>query len=184
MVGLRRHTVRVVEHDATWACFFERESEAVRHTGGDLVLDVQHVGGTAVPGLPAKPIVDIAVAVRTRDAIPALVRRLTLAGYIDRGDGGRDGGWLLVKESEPDVRTVHLHIVERSDAQWQNYIRFRDVLRRNATLRRRCAELKRQLAIAFSNDRKAYTNAKNAFIQEVLKAHDECRDPGRPDGPQ
>lgn len=181
MTGLKRHTVRIAEHDPAWACLFGRQSQAIRHAGGDLILDVQHVGSTAVPGLPAKPIVDIAVAVPARDAIPALVGRLTSTGYIDRGDGGRDGGYLLVRESEPDVRTVHLHIVERSDVQWRNYLRFRDTLRQNAAVRERYAELKRHLALEFRNDRKAYTNAKNDFIRKVLETPGEVHQRSQPD---
>ncbi len=171
MIGLRRHTVRVVEYDAEWASIFETESRAVRKAGGDLVLDVQHVGSTAVPGLPAKPVVDIAVAVGARDAITRLVGSLTAIGYIDRGDGGSDGGYLLVRESEPDVRTVHLHVVEQTDVQWNNYLAFRNTLCQDSKVRQRYAELKRQLVAKFGEDRKAYTASKNNFIREVLKRH-------------
>ncbi len=127
------------------------------------------MGSTAVPGLPAKPILDIAVAVQSRDTIPIVAIRLAEAGYVDRGDLGSDGGHLLVKESEAEVRIVHLHIVEQADSQWRDYIAFRDALRRDSKLRQWYSSLKRRLAERFPDDRKSYTDAKNRFIQEVLK---------------
>jgi GrpB-like predicted nucleotidyltransferase (UPF0157 family) len=170
MIGLRRHTVRVVEHDPEWASRFEEEAATIRRVGGPLVLDVQHVGSTAVPGLPAKPILDIAVAVGSSGDIPELVRRLTAVGYIDRGDGGRDGGYLLVRDSEPEVRTAHVHIVERADPQWHRYVVFRDILRRDDAIRQQYGDMKKQLAAAYPTDRERYTTSKSEFIQRVRSA--------------
>jgi GrpB-like predicted nucleotidyltransferase (UPF0157 family) len=93
---------------------------------------------------------------------------LTAIGYIDRGDQGSAGGYLLVKESEPEVRTVHLHIVEDNDAKWFEYLRFRDALRSDAVLREQYANLKLRLARQYPADREAYTDAKDAFIHKVL----------------
>ena len=169
MIGLRRHTVRVVEHRPEWAALFAEAAEAIRQATAGLHLQIEHVGSTAVPGLPAKPILDITVAVRQRAEIAEVVRRLTPLGYMDRGDGGNEGGWLLVKESAPEVRTIHLHIVEETDPQWRNYLAFRDRLRNDATLREQYAELKRRLGASFPNDRKAYTAAKHEFIRAVLR---------------
>jgi GrpB-like predicted nucleotidyltransferase (UPF0157 family) len=79
------------------------------------------------------------------------------------------GGYLLVKESEPDVRIFHMHIVEKNDVQWRNYIIFRDCLCRDANTRKEYAQLKRTLAAKFPTDREAYTNGKEQFIKDVLK---------------
>ena len=175
MIGLKRHTVKVVDYDPGWASRYEAEADAVRRAVGDLIVDVQHVGSTAVQDLCAKPIVDIAVAVNTFNVMGTLVGCLTSIGYIDRADGGRDGGYLLVRDSNPEVRTVHLHVVEQSDTQWTNYIAFRDILRRDSSIREQYSELKRQLAIRFPNDRKSYTDNKNVFIQEVLSKNIEAQ---------
>ncbi len=177
MAGLRRDIVRVVKHDPNWESLFQAECESIRRAARELILDVQHVGSTAVKDLPAKPIVDIAVAVQSQKTIPHLVRRLTAIGYIDRGDRGREGGHLLGRESEPAIRTVHLHMVERSDAQWRNYINFRDTLRQNPFVRREYAELKRQLCVRFAGNRRAYTESKNDFIRRVLNACGEALHP-------
>jgi GrpB-like predicted nucleotidyltransferase (UPF0157 family) len=168
MLGLRRNTVQLVEHRREWASAFEREAADIRACVGNIVADVQHVGSTAIAGVPAKPILDIAVAVTARDIIPTVVARLCQRGYIDHGDAGADGGYLLVKESAPDIRTVHLHIVEVSDGQWVDYQTFRETLRRDPNIRRRYGEMKQALAARYRNDRTAYTSGKGAFIREVL----------------
>jgi GrpB-like predicted nucleotidyltransferase (UPF0157 family) len=140
----------------------------VREAAGPLALDVQHVGSTAVPHLPAKPVLDLAAAVSALEVMPELIRRLTDLGYIYRGDGKDEGGHLFVWESEPDVRTIHLHVVTDGDPQWANYLRFRDRLRADPALRRRYAELKRRLHRRFPGDRKYYTDGKHHFIRAVL----------------
>ncbi|HJZ71559.1 MAG TPA: GrpB family protein [Vicinamibacterales bacterium] len=167
-LGLRRNTVRIVDHRPEWTATFHIEASEILRCIGDIVVDVQHVGSTAVADVPAKPILDIAVATRTHGAIPTVVERLRRLGYIDRGDAGSEGGYLLVKESEPDVRTIHLHIVEVADNQWLNYLKFRDTLRRDPDIRRRYAELKQSLADQCRGERKAYTAGKAALIREIL----------------
>ena len=172
-IGLRRHTVRVVDHDPSWSALFANECRSLHRTLGDLVADVQHVGSTAVPDLPAKPILDIAVAIRTTDPIPDIVERLTGIGYIYRGDGGDDGGHLFVRESEPDIRTVHVHVVELNGTQWRNYLLFRKMLLEDASVRKRYAAIKNNFAKQFPDDRKLYTSAKDGFIRGILgKAHE------------
>jgi len=183
MIGLKRHTVRVVDHHPGWAALAADACQEVRLAGGALLADLQHVGSTAVPGLPAKPILDLAAGLRTLEAIPEIVRRLTDIGYIYRGDGGDDGGLLFVRESSPDVRTIHLHVVEHNGNQWKNYLLLRDLLRQDAQLRKRYAELKRRLAEELGNDRKAYTASKQDFIRAVLHSHTKTQQAHAPDPP-
>lgn len=169
MIGLKRGTVKVVAYCPDWRDLFEQERRVLQQRIGHLVLDIQHVGSTAVPGLTAKPIIDIAVAVASITVIPRCRQPLGFLGYIDRGDGGKEGGYLFVKESAPGIRTHHLHIVTIDDPQWGNYLQFRDVLRANETLRTRYATLKKTLQEKFSQDRKAYTAAKHEFIRDILQ---------------
>ena len=169
MIGLKRHTVQVVDHQRGWAALAADTCQEVQLAGGDLLADVQHMGSTAVPGLPAKPILDLVAGVRTLEAIPELIGRLTSIGYLYRGNGGVDGRHLFVKESSPDVRTVHLHVVTYNGQEWRSGLRFRDLLRQDAGIRTQYAELKRKLGITFQNDRKAYTAAKEDFIRAILR---------------
>jgi GrpB-like predicted nucleotidyltransferase (UPF0157 family) len=168
MIGLRRHVVSVVEHDPAWAALFAEEAEVIRRAAGPLAREVEHVGSTAVPGLVAKPVLDIGVAVRAAGDIDEVVRRLVGAGYLDLGDQGREGGYLLARESEPDVRTVHLHIVTSEDEQWSGYLSFRNALRHDARLREEYAALKSALVAQYPQDREQYTQGKQGFIRRVL----------------
>ena len=171
MLGLTRHSVRVVEHDPDWALLAAEACRDVRIACGGLLLDLQHVGSTAVPGLPAKPVLDLVAAVRTLESVSELVPRLAAIGYLYRGDRGDRGGHLFVAESAPDVRTIHLHVVELGGSQWRNYVLFRDLLRRSPATRRRYAELKRELGARFSDDAESYTAAKADFIRGALDRH-------------
>jgi GrpB-like predicted nucleotidyltransferase (UPF0157 family) len=172
MLGLKRNAVHLVAHRPEWASAFEAEAAVLWAGIADIVIDIQHIGSTAIADLPAKPILDIAIAVGTLDAIPKVAERLRERGYIDRGDG-RDGGYLLVRESGPDIRTVHVHIVEVTDSQWRDYITFREVLRRDPNTRDRYADVKQALADRYRHDRTAYTAGKAAFIRAVLRRRDE-----------
>ncbi len=168
MLGLHREIVEVVTYRSSWSHAFERERALLTRALGNVLLDIQHVGSTAVPGLEAKPIVDIAAAVEVPEKMDALKEPLQSLGYIDRGDAGDKGGYLFVKEKAPQVRTHHLHVVTINDPQWTNYLRFRDRLRSDTNVRRQYAELKKALQKEFALDRQGYTRAKHDFIRGVL----------------
>lgn len=176
MIGLKRNTVQVIDHQPHWADLAAEICKELRKIAEDLLIDVQHVGSTAVPGLPAKPIIDIAAAVSGWDGISHIVGRFTENGYIHRGYSEESGGHLFVKESSPEVRTIHLHIVEYQSIQWKNYLCFRDMLCHDQRIRDRYAALKRDLRNRFSRDRRSYTAAKHAFIQDLLRVEQYGKD--------
>ena len=167
-IGLKRGTVRIADYAPRWPDLFEQEAERLLRRVAHLVVDVQHVGSTAVPGQCAKPIIDIALAIESKEVIPSLSRSLGELGYIDRGDAGDEGGYLLVLEPVPGVRTIHVHIVDATDVQWRDYIGFRDLLRRNGDIREEYGRLKRNLAREHEDDRRSYTAAKHGFIRGLL----------------
>ena len=179
-IGLRRHTVRVVAHRHEWHALFESERRALLGRVGHLAVDVQHVGSTAVDGLEAKPIIDIALAVTSAEDVPRLRRPLEGLGYVYRGDAGSDGGHLFVKESAPEVRTHHLHAVCVDDPQWREWLLFRDELRADEALRASYSDLKKALHERFADDRKGYTEAKNAFVDGVARPRGPGRKVSRP----
>ncbi|MGJ0490028.1 GrpB family protein [Methylobacter sp.] len=170
MIGLKRHTVEVVEHNSTWASLAADACREIRYAGGDLIVAIQHVGSTSVPDLAAKPILDIAAGIINLESIPELIRCLTRVGYIYRGDSGDEGGHLFVKESAPDIRIIHLHAMCYEGNQWRNYLAFRDLLRGNAVIRKQYADLKMELVGRFGQDRASYTESKSLFIAEALRS--------------
>jgi GrpB-like predicted nucleotidyltransferase (UPF0157 family) len=134
---------------------------------------VQHVGSTAVEGLPSKPILDIVLGSDSAEAADRLAVALVGIGYIDRGLGEGSNGRLLVMESAPNVRIAHVHIVQYETQDWKDYVVFRDTLRGDGALRSGYAELKRDLAERFATDRQSYTRGKEAFIRAVIDAAQE-----------
>mgnify|MGYP002630259493 CR=1 FL=1 len=164
-LGLAKSVTRLEPHDPAWARQFEQERERL----GRVLLDApcEHIGSTAVPGLAAKPILDLAVGCPADFA--GLRQGLEGAGYLYMGDGGDEGGHLFVRESAPEVRTHHLHVVRYAGPQWQGYLALRDLLRRSADARARYEGVKRDLARLHPLDRPAYTDGKTGCITELLR---------------
>lgn len=148
------------------------QCSALKQVLEDQTIDVQHVGSTAVPGLLAKPIVDIAVGLRSEANIPEIIARLKNMNYLYRGDTGESGGYLFVKETSPNIRSIHLHAVDYDGRQWRNYLLFRDTLRQDKVIRRQYASLKQTLAHRFHHDRKQYTDSKHDFVRHILNERD------------
>ncbi|ETX02312.1 MAG: hypothetical protein ETSY1_04020 [Candidatus Entotheonella factor] len=169
MIGLHRNTVEVVEHHPGWADLAASACQDIQRVAGDLFAGLQHVGSTAVPDLPAKPIIDIAAGICTPDVVPELLELMPTIGYLYCGDG-TNGGHLFVKESSPDVRTIHVHVVEHNGTQWRNYLLFRNLLRQDPDIRRQYAALKQELGERFCDDRPSYTASKHDFIWGILEA--------------
>jgi len=160
--------VRLAEHNPDWDIAFAEANAELLGVVGSLGCGIEHVGSTSVSDLPAKPILDIVVGVPRLDLVDNVAESIERLGYLDRGYGTGSVGRLLIAESEHDVRTVHLHIVEHGSNHWHHYVAFRDALRTDPELRRRYEAVKRQLAARFSQDRVAYTDAKAVFVRATL----------------
>lgn len=167
-LGLSPDRVELVPHTSAWSAEFEREAAAVRAALGTLALDVQHVGSTAVPGMLAKPILDLAVALARASDGEACVPALTPLGYHYRGDFGLEGGHLFVKGDDASS-THHLHAVDLGGPQWIGYLTLRDHLRVSAEARRVYAARKRELAALHPRDREAYTRGKTGVVLGLIQ---------------
>ncbi len=159
----------VRDYDPRWADEFIGERDALSELLSGLVERVEHVGSTAVPGLVAKPVIDIAVGFANRITLEKARERLRAAGYDDRGDFGDRGGVIVAKGPESN-RTHLLHLVETSTGQWRRYLEFRDLLRMDPALRSEYAALKKGLAHHFWRDRSAYLEGKREFIERAAPA--------------
>jgi len=166
MLGLQRSTVKVIPHNELWHQLFAEEQARLRDAIGGYTLAIEHVGSTAVCGLSAKPIIDIALAVQQISDAERCVIPLENIGYEYRGENGIPGRHFFGK-GEP--RTHHLHIVEFDSDFWRNHLTFRDYLRQNAGVAAKYQKLKMRLAREYKNNREAYTEGKAAFIENVLK---------------
>ncbi len=135
-----------------------------------LAAPPEHIGSTAIPGLRAKPIVDIAVPVcsfeQVKEAMPVLERD----GWLFWADDPNRAYRLWFLRPSPEARTHHLQIMQHDHPELRNVLQFRDALRQDAALRSAYAALKARLAERFRDDRDAYTDAKTEFVQSVLRA--------------
>jgi GrpB-like predicted nucleotidyltransferase (UPF0157 family) len=166
-LGLDRDRVEIAAYDARWPREFADEAARLGELLGSAAVSIEHVGSTAVPGLDAKPVLDIAIAYANTEGLVAIRTALAAAGYEDRGDQGDAGGVVFVK-GPASWRTHHLHLVAVESPQWRHYLAFRDALRFDESLRRDYATLKLELAARFPTNRSAYTDGKDAFVGCVL----------------
>jgi GrpB-like predicted nucleotidyltransferase (UPF0157 family) len=163
-----RHHVEVVDYDPSWPERFERERDALEPTLAPwLAGPIEHVGSTAVPGLVAKPVIDIMVPVRTlEESRPAIASLEERHGYTYWPYKADQMHWLC-KPGE-FVRTHHLHLVPRGSRLFRERRLFRDALRSDQKLAGHYAALKRDLAARFPHDREAYTQGKGPFVAQAL----------------
>ena len=162
-----RGATRLRTYDARWAEEFEREAARLERLLSSLEPRIEHIGSTAVPGLSAKPLLDMALGFRDRTDLESARRTLQDAGYEDRGDLGPAGGVVLAKGPHT-CRTHLLHLVETSDGQLLRWTTFRDALRSDPRLRAEYGALKADLASRFPQDRARYTAGKRRFIERCL----------------
>jgi GrpB-like predicted nucleotidyltransferase (UPF0157 family) len=168
-LGLEQTEVRLATHNPEWEALGVAECTTVVDLLGDLALVVAHVGSTSVPGLEAKPILDIAVAVDDRTEIDDVVAHLCAGGdYSYEGDKRNEGGLLFVRGNP--LRTAHVHVVGIRSQAWHDYLRFRTILCDDAEARVRYQSEKRRLARAYPHDRAGYTKAKSGIVEELLGA--------------
>ena len=166
MIGLQRGTVKLVPYTPEWKRLFEEEKKLLLSSIGNYVIDIQHVGSTAIPGLEAKPIIDIAVAVRSSEDVEKCIQPLEHLGYeYKREDPGR---FLFVK-GDPMKRTHYVHMVEWNSEFWKNYLLFRDYLHKHKEMANEYAKIKRELAREFEANRGEYTKGKVSFIEKILR---------------
>ncbi len=159
----------VVPHNASWPARFRIESQLLHVASNELKPVIEHIGSTAVPGLAAKPIIDMLVGIQSLTEFESQSQRLALYGYqyipeYERALPDRR----FFKRVVNGVRTHHVHVVEQSGVYWKRYLKFRNSLRADPWLASRYAELKCRLAARHTFDRDAYTNGKTGFIEAVL----------------
>lgn len=169
----QKDKIEIVPYDPQWPELFDLEKRAIRHALGYFAgLRIEHFGSTAVPGLAAKPSLDILVGVSSKQDWPRMIQPLAVLGYVHVPGAFDDAiRWFFVKGIPPygEKRTHHLHVCELESEEWRREQAFRDYLRANPETCRQYETLKRELAAKFPTDREAYTESKTLFIEETLK---------------
>ena len=158
--------VVICDYDPDWSLHFAKLADRLAITLAGLVQRIEHIGSTAVPGLAAKPIVDIDVVLETTARLPEVIGRLEGIGYLHEGDLGITGReafrWPAVE------RRHHLYVLAQDAAELRRHLTFRDALRADPALRDRYAALKWSIAAKTPHDRASYTAQKSTFITSII----------------
>ncbi len=168
-LGLPTHQIELRQHDPAWARLFDEEAARIRGALGPWILDVQHVGSTSIPNIPAKPILDIAVAVENFEEAARCRAPLEALGYEYLGENGIPRRHYFRKRNRAtDTFTHNLHMNEAHGDDYRGHVAFRDYLRAHPHAAQEYAALKRKLQQRFPSDRRAYGYGKAAFINKIL----------------
>ncbi|MGH4012662.1 MAG: GrpB family protein [Pseudonocardiaceae bacterium] len=173
---MRRDPIKIVAYDPEWPKLFARERDRLESILSPwLVEPIEHIGSTAVPGLPAKPIIDMVAPIADYATFHSALPALDQLGWVQASEPGDEAArkWSICF---PEVgwRTHHLHVVEHRSAYWRDWLAFRDHLRADSDTAAEYGEIKAELASRDHHDRTAYRAGKAPFICGVL---DQLRQP-------
>ncbi len=162
LLGLSNQKISLVPHTGSWKKEFKKEEKRLENK--ETYLEIQHVGSTFVPWLPAKPVIDIAVSAEHPEEEIGNIER---CGYRYKGEMGVEGRYYFVK-GPPENRTHHIHMFKKGSQRYQDHILFRNHLVSNRDTAEEYGRLKLRLWRQFRGQRKKYTEAKSDFIERVL----------------
>ncbi len=158
--------VQVVDYDTEWPEIFERVRSYVWPAVGDIALNVEHVGSTAVQGLRAKPVIDACIVVASREQVEVCIERLANIGYLHKGNLGVPDREAFRRPEQ--LPRHHLYLSPRDSLSLKNHLGLRDYLRSHPEAAREYGELKALLAFRFPKDIDSYIVGKTEFILSIL----------------
>ncbi|KAA6464755.1 GrpB family protein [Acidobacteria bacterium AB60] len=155
----------LVDYDPAWPRLFDALRARIAEALGSLAARIEHIGSTAVPGLPAKPVIDIDVLLASDHALPEAIARLARIGYTHQGDLGIAGREAFQAPAHDPAH--HLYVCSPDCAEFKRHLAFRDLLRAHPDQAKLYGDLKRSLAAQFRDDRNAYVTAKTEFVSRL-----------------
>lgn len=162
--------IEVVDYDGAWPQRFEELRAAIWPSVSDVAITIEHVGSTSVPGLAAKPIIDIDVVVPpSPSSMRAAIEGLSKIGYVHQGDLGVAGRGAF-RDGPPDLPPHHLYSCVDDCTSLRNHLIVRDFLRANPVAAREYGDLKKRLAQRFPDDIDSYIAGKTDFLCRLLSA--------------
>jgi GrpB-like predicted nucleotidyltransferase (UPF0157 family) len=160
-------TLSIEDYSPHWPQRFETLRSRIAALLNGMAAAIEHVGSTAVPELAAKSVIDIDVLLTSRRHLPVVITQLASAGYEHQGDLGIPGREAF--RMPPNDIPHHLYVCPPNSHEYRRHLAFRDHLRTHPEDAVSYACLKRDLAVRFSGDRRAYTEAKSNFVQGILR---------------
>jgi GrpB-like predicted nucleotidyltransferase (UPF0157 family) len=158
--------IRLAPYDSTWPLEFAAEADRIERACAGLEIRLEHIGSTAVPGLAAKPVIDILAGRPGNIAGKHYVAAFTQLGYEHKGSYGIPGRNYFRRGSP---QSHHVHLVSWASEFWRNHLLFRDYLRAHPDVAREYETLKRDLATLYLQDREKYTDAKGPFVRSIVR---------------
>lgn len=174
--------VEVVPHDPSWRDAFTAEAKHIAAALGANVVAIHHIGSTAIPGIHAKPVIDLLVEVDDIEAIDARSSAMESIGYQVMGEYGIPGRRYFRKDDRHGTRTHQVHAFQAGSAEAERHLAFRDYMIAHPTDARAYGELKRKLAEEYPHDMNGYMDGKDGFIKEMDRRAAEWRSAHPADG--
>jgi GrpB-like predicted nucleotidyltransferase (UPF0157 family) len=172
MLGLKNDIVELQPHNPKWKLLFKQEKKKILSFNQENIVQIEHIGSTAVPGLISKPIIDIMIGVKKYSNLGNCVFKLGDIGYKCFDECRRPGRLFFVK-GRPFESSHHLHLVEYGSNYWNNNILFRNILLNYDNVTNEYAKLKIELAKRYRDNRNAYRIYKSVFVKKILKKYNE-----------
>lgn len=158
--------ITVIPYDPKWPALFQQEAKQIHAILGDLLSDIHHIGSTAIPGIYAKPVIDIIPVVKDITLVDHTNEAMQSAGYTPKGEFGIPFRRYFQKENE-GIRTCNIHIYEAGNAEIERHLAFKNYMLNHKEEAKAYSDLKQQLALTFPDDIIAYCNGKEDFIRKI-----------------
>lgn len=166
---MRTQKVMVLPYDRAWKIAFEDIKREIEAGLGDLILGIEHVGSTAVEGLPAKPCIDLDVVIGDYAVFSAVVQKLASIGYIHEGDLGIKDREAFRYENKPHLMNHHLYVCPRDSRELHRHITFRDFLRSSPQAAKQYGQVKEEAARRYPEDVDQYMQFKSACVGQLYE---------------
>ncbi|MGD2026683.1 MAG: GrpB family protein [Anaerolineales bacterium] len=169
MIGQHKRDITVKPYQHGWIDLFQREANLLRTALGENALQIEHIGSTSIPGMPAKPIIDIMVAVGSFSQATGLILLLETLGYVYKPHDTVPERLFFSKESAPEHKTHHLNLTTLHSGFWENQLPFRDYLRTHEEMAAEYLALKKHLVERYAHTQEIDPEGKTEFVLRVLE---------------
>ncbi len=166
-MALKRGIVELVDYNENWVKEYEEEEKLLKDVLKDKIIEIHHIGSTSIPGLKAKPVIDILIVIDSLKNISEIEELLKPYDYENRGPQGVEDRFFFAKGPE-DARTHYIHFTEPNSNTYYNQILFKKYLINHPEYIQKYCDLKQNLAEKYANERPKYTQGKNDFIKKVI----------------
>ena len=165
MFELNKRNVEVKPYKKEWQIRYRREKEKLEKLFKEIIVDIHHIGSTAIPNIKAKPIIDIMLVVDDIEKVGKYNEQMISLGYKPKGEFGIENRRFFPKGG--NCRTFHVHVFQKGDQEVERHLNFRDYMRAHPQQAQKYSELKEELANKFPEDIDNYIEGKNGFIKEI-----------------